>query len=145
MSTVDVSTTAPAATPGKIKVEVTASTVAAEAGDGVADRGSCAAADTGPSPQRQSANGDAAQFIARVVPWPEDGQAAGYVNLHWTMVVPTSSKPIWTGKPCRSVDEFIRVMNWAKSLPTTRDIYYCLSLQSQTGTNARGKVTVARS
>jgi hypothetical protein len=91
----------------------------------------------------ETANDDVAQFIARVVPSPENGQ--GYINLHWTMVGRRTGKPIWTGKPCGSVAEFIRLMNWAKSLPTTRDIYYCLSLQSRTLTNKRGKQTVARS
>ena len=145
MSTPDVSVAAQAATSGPMKIDVTACTVAAEAGDGVAEGGSCAAADGGHDTQRQTASDDAARFIARVVPWPEDAQAAGYINLIWTMAGRTSSKPIWTGKPCRSVAEFIDTMNWVKSLPTTRDIYFCLSLQSRTHTNARGKLTVARS
>ena len=140
----DVSIIASTAPPGTIKVDVIASTVSAAAGDVVADRGACATADAGRSAQRRTASDDAARFIARVVPWPKDGQA-GYVNLHWTKVVPTSSKPIWTGKPCRSIAEFISAMNWAKSLPNTRDIYYCLSLQSRARANASGKLTVARS
>ncbi len=94
--------------------------------------------------QLATANDDAAKFISRVVPWPKNDQAPGYINLHWTMAG-HDGKTFWTGKPCRSVVEFISGMNWAKSLPTTRDIYFCLSLQERTRTSARGKTTVARS
>jgi hypothetical protein len=85
-----------------------------------------------------------AQFMARVVPWPEGDAAPGYINLHWTIPQPTG-KPKWTGKPVRSVADFQRLVNWVLSRPNTGDIYYCLSLQSKAGINKRGSPIAERS
>ena len=52
MCTPDFSIVAPAATPEAIKIDVTASAVAAKVGDSVADRESCVAADAGRGAQR---------------------------------------------------------------------------------------------
>jgi hypothetical protein len=91
----------------------------------------------------ERARDEVAEFLARVVPWPDSDDATGYVNLHWTMLG-DDGKLIWPGKPCRCVDEFMRLTRWALTRPSTRDVYFCLSLQSETRTNKRGRVVAAR-
>lgn len=74
---------------------------------------------------------NARQYLARVVPWPQDGDAPFYVNVHWTAQSPNYPKPFWSGRATRSVDEAARAIEWALKLPETRDVYLCLSAQSQ--------------
>lgn len=78
---------------------------------------------------------NARQYLARVVPWPQDGEAPFYVNVHWTAKAPDRDKPFWSGRATRSVQEATRTIEWALSLPETRDVYLCLS--SQRTANAR--------
>jgi hypothetical protein len=92
----------------------------------------------------ERATDEIAGFLARVVPWPDSDDAAGYVNLHWTMLG-DDGKLIWTGKPCRCVDEFMRLTRWALTRPSTRDVYFCLSLQRCSRQNSKGKLAVMRS
>jgi hypothetical protein len=109
---------------------------------------------TGPSPPPalKSVNGDAkdsrvtelTDFLTRVLPWPKLGEP-GFINLHW--LIPASRDPntlIWIGKPTRTVEEFLSLIDWVLTRPTTRDVYYCLSRQSQSGKNSRGKLTAVR-
>jgi len=85
----------------------------------------------------------AREFLARVIPWPQDEQTS-YTNLHWTFV-PKDHKPggkmSWGGRACRSVADAINVLEWARKLPDTRDIYACMSSQStaQEVMSAKGK------
>jgi hypothetical protein len=78
---------------------------------------------------------DAQEFLARALPWPEDGQ--GFVNIHWTTVrrkpdgvIDETAKPLWSGRASSSVAEAIRTIQWASKLEDTRDIYVCMSRQS---------------
>lgn len=71
-------------------------------------------------------------FLSRVISWPGDKDAPGYVNLHYTMKPKSeTAKPFWSGKPTRTVDEFIEQAAWALQQSFIKDIYFCTSLQSQ--------------
>jgi hypothetical protein len=96
---------------------------------------------------RETTNDEIARFIARVVPWPENPEAAGYINLHWTFwdgEEPPKNPP-WGGIPTKTVEDFMKALDWVRAQKNTRDIYFCLSLQSQTRLNKRGRTTAARS
>ena len=84
---------------------------------------------------------NARQYLARVVPWPQDGDAPFYVNVHWTAKAPDRDKPFWSGRATRSVQEATKTVEWALSLPDVRDIYLCLSSQRLTNEkiSAKGK------
>lgn len=71
----------------------------------------------------------ARQYLARVVPWPQEGEPPFYVNVHWTAKAPDREKPFWSGRATRSVNEAVRAIEWAMTLPETRDVYLCLSTQ----------------
>jgi hypothetical protein len=88
---------------------------------------------------------DIAQFMARVVPWPAQGEP-GFINLHWRIPNPhdAAKSDLWTGKPTRTVNEFMNLLDWVKRQKSTRDIYFCLSLQSKTALSRKGAVTAAR-
>ena len=104
------------------------------------------------SPAPKSENGDAKEnrvtelmdFLNRVLPWPKGGEP-GFINLHWLIPAPRNPNTlIWIGKPTRTVEEFLSLLKWVLSRPTTRDVYFCLSLQSQTGKNSRGNLKAVR-
>ena len=68
------------------------------------------------------------RFMSRVVPWPEP-EAQGVINLHWTF---PKFKGMG-GRPFRNVDDLRNMAQWGAAQPTVmKDIYFCLSLQSQT-------------
>lgn len=78
-------------------------------------------------------------FFSTIVPWPEPGQP-GYINLHYTMTRPgVAGKPFWSGLPTRTVDDFLSRAAWAVKQDFIKDIYYCLSLQSEKRTDKKGK------
>ena len=90
---------------------------------------------------------DIARFMARVVPWPENSKARGFVNLHWTFwegEEPPKTPP-WGGMPTKTVQDFMNALDRVRAWKSTRDIYFCLSLQAQTRLNSRGSVVAARS
>lgn len=74
----------------------------------------------------------AQEYLAKVLPWPQDGERDAYVNIHWTIdkLHPKSGKPIWTGRACRSVSEAAKTVEWAMR-GDARDIYVCMSSQSE--------------
>jgi hypothetical protein len=102
---------------------------------------------TGHSDHRETKNDEIAQFIARVVPWPENSEAPGYINLHWTFWDGDDppKNPPWGGIATKTAKEFMKALDWVRAQKRTRDIYFCLSLQSQRRTNKRGRVVAARS
>jgi hypothetical protein len=91
----------------------------------------------GPPPTCSASNGaldQARQYLARVVPWPEDGKA--FVNVHWNLKIPDKDKPneeklVWSGKACRNLDEAIRTLEWAMAKGNARDVYACMSAQRE--------------
>jgi hypothetical protein len=103
---------------------------------------------TGPTANhRETTDDEIVEFISRVVPWPESPEAPGYINLHWTFWDGDDRprNPPWGGIATKTVEEFMRALDWVRAQKNTRDIYFCLSLQSQTRTNKRGRVVAARS
>lgn len=84
------------------------------------------------------------EFISRVVPWPGAG-SPGVVNMHWK-AKSQNGNFFWGGRPQNSVDDFVSLARWSVGRPNIiTDIYFCLSMQSQTGKYSRGKPGVARS
>lgn len=96
---------------------------------------------------RSATDDDVARFMARIVPWPESTNPHGFVNLHWTFWDGDEAPdaPPWAGIPTKSVAEFMSALRWARAQANTRDIYFCLSLQSQTRRNKNGRVVASRS
>ena len=83
------------------------------------------------------------EFISRVMPWPS---GHGHVNLHWRTPDPRNSeKDFWHGKPSQNVGDFMGLLSWVRRQPQTKDIYFCLSLQSQISKNKRGNTVAVRS
>src|SRR6202790_4517920 len=80
------------------------------------------------------------EFMERVVAWPgEDG--AGFVNLHWT----SPKGPGMRGRPYKTIQEFMDMAKWLTTKPSiAKDIYFCLSTQSQMGRIYQGKATALR-
>ena len=74
----------------------------------------------------------AKEFLARVLPWPQDEKSA-FANIHWTFVpqdLEPGRKPPWTGRAVRNSMDAAKAVAWAMKLPDTRDFYVCLSMQS---------------
>jgi hypothetical protein len=80
-----------------------------------------------------TASNQQAEFLKRVVPWPNEGEP-GFVNLHWTFEghddknVP---KVFWGGRAVRTLPDAINAIAWALQNTATRDIYFCTSLQRE--------------
>ena len=81
----------------------------------------------------------AREFLARALPWPEDGR--GFINIHWTFQKEGADKPLWTGRAFTSANDAVRYLEWITKQPTNRDVYVCMSRQSQcqerTGKNGK--------
>lgn len=73
----------------------------------------------------------AREYLARVVPWPFDGDTPAYINVHWTFVSPNYDRPGWGGRACKSVNEAVKAVEFALKGENTRDVYVCLSSQAQ--------------
>ncbi len=79
------------------------------------------------------------EFLARALPWPQDGEQPSYVNVHYVFKLTDkdTGKPILLpngkqaaaapGRACRSVEEAVRTIEWANTLKT--DVYVCMSAQ----------------
>jgi hypothetical protein len=85
----------------------------------------------------------AREFLAKVLPWPQDGDAPAWTNLHWTFVpkdLQEGRKAPWTGRAVQTVAEAARALEFATKLPSSRDVYVCLSTQreSQVAISAKG-------
>jgi hypothetical protein len=68
------------------------------------------------------------EFLLRVLPWPGD-DALGCCNVHVQWHI--DGKAIWTGRPFRSVDQFINFAQYATTVKSIPDVYMCLSLQAK--------------
>jgi len=73
----------------------------------------------------------AREYFSKILPWPQAGEPPFKINVHWTTQPQGRDKPLWTGRATQSIDEAIRTIEWASGLPETRDIYACMSGQSQ--------------
>lgn len=75
----------------------------------------------------------ARQFLARVVPWPEDGSIS-WIGVHNTWVpddAKPGDKPRWSGRACRTVAEAERAVQYALNGKGSRDLYVCMSAQRE--------------
>ena len=74
---------------------------------------------------------DAQEYFAKVLPWPQEGDAPAYVNIHWSLdkLNERTGKPLWTGRAVRSVQEAVKTVQWALSISDTKDVYVCMSSQ----------------
>ena len=71
------------------------------------------------------------RFMGRVVPWPGDDNAPGYVNLHYDFVPVPGKKtykmvPGWAFK---TLTRFREMAEYAKTQPPYRNLWQCMSLQ----------------
>jgi hypothetical protein len=77
-------------------------------------------------------NTQAAELLARVVPWHEEGEQQTFCGIHHTFVPDHHDprKPLpWSGRACRSHEEAVRHIEYLKRQPTTRDIYFAPGTQ----------------
>src|SRR5262245_17394164 len=94
------------------------------------------------------AHDDAAQFLARVVPWPLAGADPPefFVNIHAPLLVKDKPKPLWGGRAVQTMREALNFIDWVKRRHAeqqdddwpkyTGDLYVCMSAQRM----AKGKV-----
>ena len=77
------------------------------------------------------------EFLARALPWPQEGEQPTYVNVHYgvKIVDKATNEPVlrggkqlvtFPGKACRSVEEAARTIDWAMSTMQS-DVYVCMS------------------
>ena len=78
-------------------------------------------------------------FMAHAVPWPGTVQDPGYVNLHYSSVDRKNPTKLYKGGgwPFRSVEALIDRASWINATTQFKDVWYCLSLQSQVKPNAK--------
>ena len=75
---------------------------------------------------------DAQEYLAKVIPWPQDDDAPAYVNIHWSSTeLNQHGKPFWSGRATRSVKEAVNTVKWALGLEGVKDIYVCMSSQAE--------------
>jgi hypothetical protein len=77
------------------------------------------------------------EFLARALPWPQEGDQPSYVNVHHVIkITDDKGQPVMRGskqavavpgRACRSVDEAVRTIEWVLTLKT--DAYVCMSGQ----------------
>jgi hypothetical protein len=80
-------------------------------------------------------------FLKRVLPWPGEG-SPGYGNIHWTNKARYPGMP---GTPFKTAEEAISRVQWMTQHPEVfKDIYFCLSIQSQCGKSKSGKPAAIR-
>lgn len=73
---------------------------------------------------------NAQEYLAKVVPWPQDGDPPAYINIHWsTTSLNRKGKPFWSGRAVRSVKDADSTIKWALGLDDVKDIYVCMSSQ----------------
>lgn len=86
-------------------------------------------------------------FLSKVVPWPASQHDAGWVNLHFSFPDQKDPKVLIKkgGWPMRSIEGFIQRVTFALTRATQfKDLWYCTSLQSEAGTNTKGKPKAVR-
>lgn len=90
-------------------------------------------------------------FLARVVAWPQEGEAPAFVNIHYTFE-PSDKTTIrrdkksgreilpWAGNAYKNLNDAANGVNRLNTGSTSRDIYFCTSSQAfaQEKTSAKG-------
>jgi len=83
------------------------------------------------------------EFLTRVQAWPGGGEP-GHIGL-WTQGKLQDGKPYWSGQPCRTVEQLEEAVRIALNWPHAPDIYMCMSRQSVTFVNKKGKLRARKS
>jgi hypothetical protein len=79
-------------------------------------------------------------FIARVLPWPQHGEP-GYINLHWF----SPNGPGMRGRAHTKLEDFLSMVQRSVTNPgVMKDIYFCLSSQSEHGKPYDGHLSAIR-
>ena len=73
----------------------------------------------------------AREYLARVLSWPQEGDPPCWINIHWTFLSSNSARPGWGGRACKSLPDAVKAIEFALKGEGTRDIYACMSTQSQ--------------
>lgn len=86
-----------------------------------------------------TATSETREFLARALAWPQEGEEANFVNIHYLVrlknkdgspkMVDGKQAIAVPGRACRNVDEATRAIEWANSLNT--DVYICMSAQRE--------------
>jgi hypothetical protein len=88
-----------------------------------------------------------AAFMGQVVAWPGSQQDPGFVNLHYSMTnlkIPGGPLIKGMGWPMRDLAAFVNKASWITTTNNLKDVWYCMSLQSQSGKNSRGNPKAVR-
>jgi len=74
----------------------------------------------------------AREFLARVLPWPQAGEAA-WLDIFWTFepkdLQPGRKLP-WSGRAVSTMEAAVKAIEFATKSPSAKDIYCCMSSQS---------------
>jgi hypothetical protein len=68
----------------------------------------------------------AKQYLAKVLPWPENGDPPAWIGVTFKSKAPDDKKFLWSTRGVTSVGEAINLINWLLGLAGTRDIYVCM-------------------
>lgn len=92
-------------------------------------------------------------FLARVMAWPQEGEAPAFVNIHNTFVPsdmskvktnPKNGRPHlpWFGLAFKSLDSAVNYVGKCNTTLSTKDIYFCTSTQAlaKQSTSAKGHI-----
>jgi hypothetical protein len=74
---------------------------------------------------------DARRFLARVVPWPEEGEDGYIAIVKAQKPRPGYKKGNYSGRASRSLDQAVRDIGWFSSMDDTTGIFVCMSRQAQ--------------
>lgn len=90
-------------------------------------------------------------FLARVMAWPQEGEAPAYVNIHNTFepsdmskvkINPKNGRPQlpWFGLAFKNLDSAVNYVSKCNTTASTKDIYFCTSTQalSKQSTSTKG-------
>lgn len=73
-----------------------------------------------------------ADFLQRMLVWPDPSTPQGWVNLHWRR---PGQKGITGSQACKTIEEVLGFTRWSmgKGRSHIGDLYYCTSLQNEHG------------
>jgi hypothetical protein len=75
--------------------------------------------------------GQAHEYLARIVPWPQPGEGPAFVDIVWSFKSDKYDKPGWTGRAVTTVGDAVNAISWALKSDTTLGVYVCQSTQRE--------------
>jgi hypothetical protein len=91
-------------------------------------------------------------FMGAVIAWPGTPQDPGFVNLQYSYVDKKTSDgkrggkyPVSPGKPFKDLTKLVSYAGWLNTTANNKDVWFCTSLQSESGVNKRGNLIGKRS